>query len=44
MCSSDLDVLLAGQARRRGAVLVTANTREFARVRGLKWEDWSAAR
>jgi tRNA(fMet)-specific endonuclease VapC len=35
------DVLLAGQARRRGAILVTANAREFARVPGLKWEDWS---
>lgn len=38
------DVLLAGQARRRGATLVTSNTKEFARVRGLKWEDWAASR
>ena len=38
------DVLLAGQARRRGAVLVTSNAREFGRVTGLKWEDWAAAR
>ena len=38
------DVLLAGQARRRGATLVTSNTKEFARVQGLKWEDWAAAR
>ncbi len=36
------DVLLAGQARRRGAILVTANAREFARVVGLTSEDWSA--
>jgi tRNA(fMet)-specific endonuclease VapC len=35
------DVLIAGQARRRDAVLVTANTREFARVPGLKVEDWT---
>jgi tRNA(fMet)-specific endonuclease VapC len=38
------DVLLAGQARRRGATLVTSNTKEFARVRGLKWVDWAASR
>lgn len=37
------DVLIAAQARRRGAVLVTANTREFARVPGLVTEDWAAA-
>ena len=35
------DVLIAAQARRRGALLVTANSREFARVPGLKFEDWS---
>ena len=38
------DVLLAGQARRHGATLVTSNTGEFARVSGLKWEDWAASR
>lgn len=38
------DVLLAGQARRRGAILVTSNAREFVRVAGLKWEDWAATR
>jgi tRNA(fMet)-specific endonuclease VapC len=36
------DVLIAAQARRRDAVLVTANTREFARVPGLKLENWMA--
>ncbi len=35
------DVLIAAQARRRGALLVTANAREFARVPGLKTEDWA---
>ena len=38
------DVLLAGQARRHGATLVTSNTKEFGRVSGLKWEDWAASR
>jgi tRNA(fMet)-specific endonuclease VapC len=37
------DILIAGQARRRGAVLVTANVREFSRVPGLKTEDWAIA-
>jgi tRNA(fMet)-specific endonuclease VapC len=35
------DVLLAGQARRHDALLVTANEREFSRVPSLKFEDWS---
>jgi tRNA(fMet)-specific endonuclease VapC len=34
------DVLIAGQARRRGLTLVTANAKEFGRVRELAWEDW----
>jgi len=37
------DVLIAAQARRRNATLVTANHREFARVPGLRMEDWAAA-
>lgn len=36
------DTLLAGQALARDVTLVTANHREFARVEGLKLEDWSA--
>lgn len=36
------DILIAAQARRRAARLVTANMREFARVPGLKTEDWAA--
>jgi tRNA(fMet)-specific endonuclease VapC len=35
------DVLIAAQARRRDAVLVTANGREFSRIPGLKIEDWT---
>ena len=34
------DALIAGQAISRGLVLVTNNTREFARVDGLKVVDW----
>jgi len=36
------DILIAAQARRRGAILATANEREFSRVPGLKTEDWAA--
>lgn len=35
------DTLLAGQAVRRGLILVTANVAEFARVRGLSWQNWA---
>lgn len=38
------DVLLAGQARRRGATLATSNVSEFGRVAGLKWQDWAVPR
>jgi len=37
------DVLIAAQARRRGAILVTANKNEFARVPGLQTQDWTIA-
>lgn len=33
--------LPAGQARRRGARLVTANGAEIGRVADLQWEDWN---
>jgi len=35
------DVLLAGQARARGLILVTNNLGEFQRVDGLEIEDWT---
>ena len=36
------DYLIAAQARRRAATLVTLNTREFLRVPGLMVTDWAA--
>jgi tRNA(fMet)-specific endonuclease VapC len=36
------DTLIAAQARRRGAALVTLNVREFERVQRLMIEDWAA--
>jgi tRNA(fMet)-specific endonuclease VapC len=35
------DLLIAGQALRHEMILVTANVREFGRVKSLSWEDWS---
>jgi tRNA(fMet)-specific endonuclease VapC len=34
------DLLIAGQAMARKLMLVTANVKEFGRVKGLVWEDW----
>jgi tRNA(fMet)-specific endonuclease VapC len=36
------DLLIAAQAFRTGATLVTANVAEFARVPGLQSQDWTA--
>jgi tRNA(fMet)-specific endonuclease VapC len=36
------DLLIAGQALRHKATLVTANSSEFAKVRGLRLQDWGA--
>ena len=35
------DLLIAGQALRHQVTLITANGREFGRVKGLEWEDWA---
>jgi tRNA(fMet)-specific endonuclease VapC len=35
------DVLIAGQALRRKFTLVTANEREFRRVKSLAYQDWA---
>lgn len=37
------DVLIAAQAVRRDLTLISANVREFSRIQGLRWEDWSKA-
>lgn len=37
------DMLIAATAVAHNAILVTGNTREFCRVRGLEVEDWSEA-
>jgi tRNA(fMet)-specific endonuclease VapC len=34
------DLLIAGQAIRNKLTLVTANVSEFARLKGLVWNDW----
>lgn len=34
------DLMIAGTALRRGLVMVTSNSNEFARVSGLNLEDW----
>jgi tRNA(fMet)-specific endonuclease VapC len=35
------DLLMAGQALRHQLTLVTTNVREFARIKGLNWQDWT---
>jgi tRNA(fMet)-specific endonuclease VapC len=36
------DTLIAGQALARNLTLITHNTREFSRIKGLLIEDWEA--
>ena len=38
-----LDLVIAAHALSLGLVLVTANVREFARVEGLRVENWARA-
>ena len=35
------DVLIAGQALCHDFIVVTANVKEFSRIKGLRWEDWA---
>lgn len=41
-CIGPHDMLIAAQALRLGATVVTHNIREFSRVPGLKCEDWQS--
>jgi tRNA(fMet)-specific endonuclease VapC len=36
-----IDLLIAGTAVSGGAVLVTNNTKEFSRIKGLRLSDWT---
>jgi tRNA(fMet)-specific endonuclease VapC len=36
------DLLIAAQALRSDATLITANVAELARVPGLRWQNWAA--
>ena len=38
-----LDILIAGAALSRNALLVTNNTKEFSRIKGLRVADWRSA-
>jgi tRNA(fMet)-specific endonuclease VapC len=35
------DIMIAAQAKRRGLIVITNNTREYERVHGLSVEDWT---
>jgi tRNA(fMet)-specific endonuclease VapC len=37
------DLLIASQALRHELTLITANGKEFGRVKDLEWEDWAKA-
>ncbi|MEO7242974.1 MAG: type II toxin-antitoxin system VapC family toxin [Variovorax sp.] len=39
----ELDLMIGSHALAEGLILVTNNTREFARIDGLRLEDWTAA-
>lgn len=41
MVIGPIDLLIAGTAVSRGAVLVTNKTKEFSRIKGLRLSDWT---
>jgi tRNA(fMet)-specific endonuclease VapC len=36
-----MDLLIAGTAISRGAILASNNTKEFSRIKGLRLSDWT---
>jgi tRNA(fMet)-specific endonuclease VapC len=38
---ADLDLLIAACATYHGLILATLNSRDFKKIEGLAWEDWS---
>jgi tRNA(fMet)-specific endonuclease VapC len=38
-----MDARIASTAQSRGLIVLTRNTRDFAKVPGLKFEDWTIA-
>lgn len=38
---ADLDLLIASVAINHGFTVATLNSRDFSRIEGLAWEDWS---
>jgi tRNA(fMet)-specific endonuclease VapC len=39
----DFDVAIAAHAISMDCILVTSNAKHMARIKGLRWEDWSSA-
>lgn len=38
---SDLDLLIAATAKEQGLTVATLNSKDFSRIEGLAWENWS---
>jgi len=38
---SDLDLLIAATAKTNALTVATLNSRDFSRIEGLAWENWS---
>lgn len=38
---SDLALLIAATAKEQGLTVATLNSKDFSRIEGLAWENWS---